>query len=163
MYCGPLIFTLVVMKRTVTFLAAVFVFYIGEASATTATTECTQREAYAAEIVTDYLDSWANIYQFFRQFRHCYDASIAEGAEDKIQQLWTDQWPKVSQMIALTTKDSQFKAFVWQRITDETFPEERFALFVQNAKTRCPVVATEFCRAVVKAAAQPINSPDAAR
>jgi hypothetical protein len=159
---GRLAQTLGIMKKTVSILVTVFAFGSGSGQAFAAT-ECTQREAYAAEVNTDYLDSWANVYQFFKQFRHCYDASIAEGAEDKIQVLWATRWSAISQMIALTKKDSEFKTFIWQRITDETFPQERFAVFVRNAKTSCPEVAAEFCRAVIKAAAQPINPPDAAR
>lgn len=151
---------LAVMRKTTTLLASLLAFGAAQASAAT---ECTQHEAYASEVVTDYLDSWANVYRFFKQFRQCYDASIAEGAEDKIQQLWSSRWPTVAQMIALTKKDSEFKAFIWQRITDETFPQERFSVVVRNAKIKCPVVATEFCRAVIKSAAQPIIPPDLPR
>ena len=60
--------------------------------------DCTQLEAYAAESVTDYLDSWGNVYVFFKQFRHCYDGAVAEGAQDRIQLLWSRQWrqlPKI--------------------------------------------------------------------
>lgn len=126
-------------------------------------TECTESDAYAAEVVTDYLDSWANVYQFFKQFQPCYDASIAEGAEDKIQQLWANQWSTVAQMVVLTNKDREFKSFIWQRITDEAFPKDRFAVVVRNASDRCPAGATEFCSAVINAAAQPIIPLDLSR
>ena len=148
------------MKQAVACLATILMLGVGEASAVT---QCTQREAYAAEVVTDYLNSWGNVYLFFKQFGHCYDASIAEGAEDKIQLLWANHWSEVSQMIALTKKDPEFKAFLWTRISDETFPQDRFAVFVHNAKTKCPSLATDFCSAVVKAASRPIIPPATVR
>lgn len=148
------------MKNTIACIVALLSLGLGEASAGT---PCTQREAYAAEVVTDYLHSWGNVYLFYKQFRHCYDASVAEGAEDKIQMLWANRWSEISEMIALTDKDAEFKAFMWQRISDETFPQERFTVFVQNAKAHCPSVAAEFCRAVLKAADQPIIPPDLSR
>ena len=122
------------------------------ASHAAAAKTCTQMEAYAAEVTTDYLDSWAKVYLFFKQFRHCYDASIAEGAADKIELLWSSRWSTLPQMIALTDKDADFKTFIWQRIDEEIFPLDRFAVVVRNARTKCPRVAVEFCRAVIRAA-----------
>jgi hypothetical protein len=116
--------------------------------------ECTKLEAYAAETVTDYLDSWKNVYYFFKQFHHCYDGSIAEGAEDKIQELWSDHWPNIDEMVVLTTKDAKFKEFIWQRISDETFSQERFRRFVKHATKECPAGAEEFCHAVINESAK---------
>jgi hypothetical protein len=116
--------------------------------------ECSEKEAYAAEIVTDYLDSWQNVYSFFEQFRHCYDASIAEGAEYKIQQLWAEHWHDLPEMIALIKKDPKFKAFIWERISDETFSQEAFGRFVQHAAKECPVGAEEYCQAVIAKSAK---------
>src|SRR5713226_1028890 len=75
---------------------------------------CSERDAFAAETVTDYLDSWDNVYLFFKQFRQCYDASIAEGANDKIQQLWSKRWSELPIMVSLTQKDHQFKSFIFE-------------------------------------------------
>jgi hypothetical protein len=148
------------MRRNTILVAALFAF---SASQTSSAAQCTQIEAYAAEVVTDYLDSWENVYQFFKQFQHCYEASIAEGAEDKIQLLWATKWPSVAQMIELTNNDPEFKTFIWQRITDETFPQDRFATVVRNAKEKCPLGASNFCSAIISAAAQPIIPPDLSR
>lgn len=121
--------------------------------------ECSSHEAYAAESVTDYLDSWPNVYLFYQQFGHCFDGAIAEGAEDAMQRLWADQWTTLPEMIQLMSRDPQFKAFVWERIGDETFPQDSFARFVQHATSACPESAKEFCQAVLaevkRSAAQP--------
>ena len=131
-----------------TFITCVLIIF-GSAYQTATATECSQKEAYAAEIVTDYLNSWQNVYSFFKQFRHCYDAAIAEGAEDKIQRLWADHWRELPEMIELIKKDPKFKAFIWARISDETFSQEAFKRFVQHAEKECPVGAAEFCKAVI--------------
>lgn len=135
-----------------------------------AAAECTQREAISAESVTDYLDSWRNVYLFFKEFRDCYDAAIAEGAEDKIQYIWTENWSSLPEMISLVNKDPEFKKFIWQRISDETFSQERFALFVAHAIQECPSTAKEFCEAVIRESKRtsaqqgaPRGAPKAAR
>lgn len=110
---------------------------------------CSTQDAYAAETVTGYLNNWENVYAFFKQFNHCYDASIAEGAEDNIQKLWVNHWSEIPQMIIFTNQDPEFKAFIWQRISDDTFSQDDFDQFVQNAKGKCPKVAAEFCSPVI--------------
>lgn len=127
---------------------------VASTSASASDKPCSKLEAYAAEAVTDYLNNWENVYTFFKQFHHCYDASIAEGAEDKIQKLWVNHWSEIPKMIDLTNQDKKFKAFIWQRIGDETFPQDDFLLLVQSAKEKCSAVAAEFCRAVVLEAAK---------
>ena len=121
-------------------------------SQASAARECTKQEGFAAETTADYLDSWSNVYLFFKQFGHCYDAAIAEGANDKIQQLWDRHWDDLAAMIELTSKDTAFKAFIWQRLKDKDFPHDTFQRVVGYATSRCPTVAKEFCAAVVSEA-----------
>jgi capsid protein len=120
----------------------------------TAAAECTREEAYAAETVVDYLDSWGNVHIFYKQFRHCYDGGIAEGVQDRIQQLWADHWGDLPQMIALTKRDPPFNEFVLRSLTTEAFPQDTFKRVVRNARTRCPAVARSFCKAVLAEAAK---------
>jgi hypothetical protein len=117
-----------------------------------ASDQCTQTEATTAETVTDYLDSWDSVYQFFKQFGHCYDGSIAEGANDKIQLLWANHWRDLPRMLELTKQDPKFKAFMSQRMNDQDFPSNEFAKILQNAKTSCPKGGVEFCKAFIQAA-----------
>ena len=112
---------------------------------------CEKQDAYTAETVTDYLDSWHNVYLFFKQFRHCYDAAIAEGAERKIHKLWVEHWAALPEMIALTNKDSGFKTFIWKRIDDETMAQEDLSQLKTLARKECPSVAKEFCQQIIKA------------
>ena len=109
-------------------------------------------DAKSAEEATDQLHSWHNVYQFFKRYRNCYDGSVAEGAEEKIQLLWADHWSTLPEMIALTNKDRAFQKFIWQRISDEDFPRDEFERVVRHARAECPEVATIFCRAILSQA-----------
>ena len=108
--------------------------------------------AQMAEEATDQLHSWRHVYQFFKKYRKCYDGSVAEGAEDKIQLLWADHWSTLPEMIAFTKKDREFKQFIWKRISDEDFPRDEFERVVRHARTECPQVATNFCQAILSEA-----------
>jgi len=119
-----------------------------------ASVQCTQSEARTAEVVTDYLDSWDNVYLFFKQFGQCYDASIAEGADDKIQLLWANHWQDLHRMLELTVRDPKFKEFLWQRVGDEDFPADRHAKILRYVRTSCPKSGTEFCQTFVGKAAR---------
>ena len=113
---------------------------------------CTREEAYAAEVVTDYLTTWDDVYRFHKQFKHCYDGAIAEGAEDKVQLLWANRWSDIPKMLALTTKDRDFKKFIWIIIDSDAFPRDTFNTVLANATRHCPRGAEEFCQAVKSAA-----------
>lgn len=115
-----------------------------------AATVCTQRDALAAEMATDNLSSWNKVYRFYKKYGHCFDASIAEGATDKIDRLLMDQWQTLPQMIQLTRKDPTFKEFIWQRIHDDIFPMEWFDVVVEKSRNECPMEGKEFCQAVIR-------------
>lgn len=112
---------------------------------------CTRDEAYAAEVVTDYLTSWESVYRFYKQFRHCYDGAIAEGTEDKIQLLWANRWQELPRMLAFMKKDAEFKKFIWVVIDSEAFPQDTFDKVLAHATRRCPKEAGEFCKAIKSA------------
>lgn len=128
-----------------------FVLVLGAMSGVEAA-ECTRDEAYAGEVVVDYLNSWENVHLFYGQFLHCYDGGIAEGAQDRIQLLWADRWGDLPKMLALTKKEPGFNAFVMRSLFSEAFPQDTFAKVLRNAKTKCPTGGRAFCREVKKAA-----------
>lgn len=113
--------------------------------------ECTQFEAYAAETVTDYLDSWKNVSRAFRDFGHCDDGGIAEGFDDAISVLWANQWQNLPEMLRYTKEDSDFKAFIYKRIWSETVPIERWQKILKKAERECPRTGKEFCAEVIRA------------
>ena len=114
--------------------------------------ECSDEEASAAKSSASDLTNWEMVYIFFTKYHDCADSSIVDSATDSIQNLWVNHWPEIQKMIYFTNRDRAFKDFIWQRIGDDSFIEEDFDTFVQNAKEECPINALEFCRAVVKEA-----------
>jgi len=73
-------------------------------------------EAFAAESVVDYLDSWKEVYKAFKEFGHCDDGAIAEGFDDVISILWADHWNTLYEMIKYTRENEEFKKFIYRRI-----------------------------------------------
>ena len=131
---------------------ATLVLHASGAAAQGSNPPCTRDEGLAAEVVTDYLSTWENVYRFYKQFGHCYDGAIAEGAQDKIQLLWAHRWSELPKMLAFTRTDPGFKKFVWVIIDSEAFPQNTFNTVLANATKRCPSGAKEFCQAVESAA-----------
>lgn len=110
--------------------------------------ECTRTESVTAQAVTEYLDSWSDVWKAFNEFGHCDDGTVAEGFDEAVSLLWAEQWESVPQMIEMAGADNDFRKFLWLRIGSEAIPPDRWQAIVGHAKTRCPASAKEFCRAV---------------
>lgn len=121
--------------------------------------ECTQVEAYAAESVTAYLDSWKNVKLAFKSFGHCDDGAIGEGFDEAISLLWANQWRKLPEMLEYTKDNKEFKAFIYKRIWSETVPLERWKKIVKKAQKECPSGGKEFCAEIVRADKSTSNTP----
>lgn len=130
----------------------VSVCLIGFGAAKASEQQCSDEDISAAKSSALDLTNWEMVYIYFTKYHDCADASIMENATDSIQDLWVNHWPEIQKMIHYTSRDRAFKDFIWQRIGDDSFVEEEFDIFVQNAKENCPLNALEFCRAVVKEA-----------
>jgi len=113
--------------------------------------ECTQMEAYAAESVTDYLDSWKNVNRAFRNFGHCDDGGIAEGFDETISVLWANHWQKLPEMLKYTKENKELKAFIYKRIWSETVPADRWKKILKKAQNECPKCGKEFCAEIIRA------------
>ena len=142
------------MKTTILIALAVAVFaQVANAK------ECTRMEAYAAETVTDYLDSWKNVSRAFRAFGHCDDGGIAEGFDEAISVLWVNHWQKLPDMLKYTKENNDFKTFIYKRIWSETVPAERWQRILKKAEKECPKSAKEFCAEVIRAGKASPNTP----
>jgi hypothetical protein len=138
------------MNRAI--LLAALIAVSSPAVAQSETRKCTSAEAVAAEVATDTLHDWADVYRFFRQFGHCFDGAIAGNASDKVQLLLANFWSEVPQLLKYTSEDSKFKAFIFSIINSEAFPRRIFEVVVKHASERCPTSATELCQTIKSAA-----------
>jgi len=90
--------------------------------------ECTTIEAFAAESVTGYIDSWREVYNAFKEFGHCDDGAIAEGFDEVISKLWAENWNSLPEMVKYMKKDNDFKKIVEKRIGSKVIPFESHGL-----------------------------------
>lgn len=113
---------------------------------------CSENDVSAARTASEDLMSWEKVYIFFKNYHDCPDPSIYENVAESIQKLWIEQWPEIPQMVVYANQNNEFKYFIWQQISDDTFPQDDFDTLVNNAKNNCPRVAAEFCLAVAREA-----------
>ena len=110
--------------------------------------KCSQLDAYAAEAVTGYLDSWRNLKMGYEQFKHCDDGSIAEGFSEAVARLLSDRWTQLAQFTKYATEDSGFERFVLAHI-DATLDPRDLEKIRRLAQTRCPDGTRELCAKIV--------------
>lgn len=143
------------IKKITTILLLVMSVFATTASAD----NCTNMEAYAAETVTGYLDSWENVKKAYEQFRHCDDGAIAEGFDEAISLLWENQWDKLPEMLKYTSENKGFKVFIYKRIWSETVPEERWQTILKKSQMECPKGGEEFCSEIIRSGKAALNIP----
>ena len=135
-----------------------FILLLLSNAAIAQTAECSSRDAYAADSVVDYLDSWHNANLFYRQFKACDDGGIAEGVSEKIAQLLVNQWSKLDELLVISSHDPAFKTFVLSHI-DGTLNINDLRKIKNLAETNCPKIAIEACAELAKEAAEAIKNP----
>jgi hypothetical protein len=113
---------------------------------------CSENDISAIRSTALSLASWEEVYNFYISYHDCADDTISENVSESIQRLWSERWSDIPQMISYANQNNKFKYFVWERISDDTFPQDEFDALVQNAKKNCPRVAAEFCLAVAREA-----------
>jgi len=119
---------------------------------TAAEMSCSDNDISAIRTTAQSLMSWEEVYIFYNNYHDCPDDTILENVSESIQRLWTERWSDIPQMIAYANQNNKFKYFIWERISDDTFPQDDFEALVQNAKDNCPRVAAEFCLSVAREA-----------
>lgn len=127
---------------------------LGELACTSArAAPCSQLEAYAAETVVDYLDSWRNVHRAFEQFSHCDDGAISEGYSEAVARLMVDQWQQFPDLLAFTKREPAFAQFVLRHI-DETLDPDDLASIKRLATTDCSPGAEALCEHITDAASK---------
>lgn len=141
------------MKTYLLLIVLLFMNPIGAYAAT-----CSERDAYAAGTVVDYLDSWQNLNLAYRQFLSCDDGGIAEGFSEAVARLLVDQWSKFNELLVLSARDVGFKKFVLSHI-DGTLNIEDLRRIKSLVETRCPKDAKELCGEIAREADAAIKNP----
>lgn len=110
---------------------------------------CSKAMAMTAETKAGELQSWSEVYVWFKRYRNCDDGAIAEGFTESITALLARQWSALPQFAARADKDAQFRSFVLKHI-DESADADNLRLIEENAKSKCPSKYTRLCGAFIK-------------
>lgn len=115
-------------------------------------TDCSKQEAIAAEKEAVKLDSVVSLYDSYKRFAHCDDGSIAEGYNESVVRILTQQWNRqLIELYRLASRDERFRAFVLRHI-NEAMTREQQTIILTNARDRCLKEAQKLCNQIMKAA-----------
>jgi hypothetical protein len=106
--------------------------------------ECTSSAAYAAEMVTDYLDSWKNVATAFKQFRKCDDGVVAEGFSDAVARLLADHWDQLPALVQIAGSTPGLEGFVLRHLNETTNLSD-VQKIAKLARDSCPKSADSLC------------------
>ena len=70
---------------------------------------CTERDAEAADIAVDNLDSWDALHKNHIAYAQCDDGSIAKGNSVAMARRLTDKWQEIAKLQSLINRDSGFE------------------------------------------------------
>src|SRR5262249_52171141 len=112
---------------------------------------CNARDAEAADLAVDKLNSWKDVEQNFRKLGHCDSGSIAEGNSEAVARLLADQWPTLTALTALVKRTPSFEAYVVRHV-DSTLNTKDLDKIAKLASSECPEGMTALCEKIKAAA-----------
>ena len=113
---------------------------------------CSRQEAYAAEIVSDYIESWNKLRAAYKEFEHCDDGVVAEGFSDVVARLLTKQWVRLPELSTEIKQDASFGDFVLRHING-TWDMRVRKHVAALAASSCPVGESLLCEKISAALA----------
>lgn len=118
--------------------------------------ECTLKDAEAAEQAADHLTSWQAMSDNFTHYRQCDGGSIAEGNSEAVIRLLVDKWKTLHELSLLTRQNAAFETWVLSHI-DSTLDSDDLQTTVKLATSQCPASESTLCQKIVKAAQAAIH------
>jgi len=98
---------------------------------------CTERDAEAADLAIDNLDSWEAIQKNYVAYAQCDDGSIAEGNSEAIARLLVDKWPETAKLQSLINHDSGFQKYVVRHINYTLDTDDLHQIIILSSES-CP-------------------------
>ncbi len=139
------------MKSVIILLAVTF-FSVSNALAS----ECTIKDAEAAEQAVDHLTSWQAMNGNFIRFHQCDEGSIAEGNSEAVIRLLVDKWEALPKLSMLTRQNAAFETWVLNHI-NSTLDSGDLQTTVNLATSQCPASESALCKKIVNAAQAAIH------
>ncbi|MFD3246239.1 hypothetical protein [Rahnella aquatilis] len=112
---------------------------------------CTERDAEAADLAIDNLDSWEAIQKNYVAYAQCDDGNIAEGNSETIARLLVDKWPEIVKLQSLISHDSGFEKYILRHI-DSTLDTDDLNQIIRLSSESCPAERQDLCSKIIAAA-----------
>jgi dimeric dUTPase (all-alpha-NTP-PPase superfamily) len=108
---------------------------------------CTKEDAIRAETESSSLQNWSAVYNSYKNFVHCDDASIAEGYSNSIAHLLSEDWDTIDQLNKLVSRNKNFEQFVLRHI-DELMSPAQAEKIRENSVLHCTRRASRLCKSI---------------
>ena len=105
---------------------------------------CSQKMEKQALISIDKINSWQDMYDFYKNFKVCDDGAIAEGVSDNIIKLLIKQKIQFNKLF----EDRTFQEFVLEHINELMTKKE--AQIIKKKIKQCKKPFNDFCKKVSK-------------
>jgi hypothetical protein len=112
---------------------------------------CSPKDAEAADVAVDSLNTWQAVQVWHRKHAKCDDGSIAEGSSEAIAKLPVGKWDTLSTLAALIARDAALEPFVIRHI-DVTLDPTDLERTRNLSASSCPLDAAALCRTIHDAA-----------
>ncbi|AEX50936.1 hypothetical protein GRAQ_00081 [Rahnella aquatilis CIP 78.65 = ATCC 33071] len=112
---------------------------------------CTERDAEAADLAIDNLDSWEAIQKNYIAYAQCDDGSIAEGNSEAMARMLVDKWPEIVKLQSLISQDSGFEKYILRHI-DSTLDTDDLNQIITLSSESCPAENKALCSKLIAAA-----------
>jgi hypothetical protein len=110
---------------------------------------CTVQDAQAAERSVDGIQNWQQLFDVFKLYHHCDQASIAEGFDDVVVHLLIRNWDSISVVSKLGKDSPGFTVFVLRHLTELASPED-LKVIQQNATSACRAGDHTICHEITR-------------
>lgn len=105
---------------------------------------CTERDAEAADLAIDNLDSWEAIQKNYVAYAQCDDGSIAEGNSEATARMFIDKWPETAKLQFLINHDSGFEKYVVRHINSTLDTDDLHQIITRSSES-CPAENKALC------------------
>ena len=103
------------------------------------------------------LTSWSRIYASFKMnVPGCDDGIFGEGYTESVAKMLSEKWQFLSELKALTDKDTLFRLFVLKHIDASADPDDLKRIY-KNATQSCKKEYSELCMAIASASQKAIQ------
>lgn len=134
---------------------------IGAAGASNiSTAPCSMSISDAKQALTDTyeLKTWRDVYRNYKRYWRCDNGGeLSQNFSDDVAFLLSEKWSHIDALIDLIQADPRFEAFILHHI-DDTMALEQGTLIENNAQSRCPSRAKDFCSMIRNQLSEQKNS-----